>query len=540
MTENESPQLAIIGTGMGGATAGYALAQRGHRVLFLEKGHFLFGDAETGNSKPSILEENTPQVRLREGLWPWSLQGSTSFGDVELFGALGCGSGGTTNLYAAQLERLAPADFRPRANHAHVVDSTLPEKWPVSYEQFAPYYRRAERLFHVCGTPDPLAREFEESLRIPPPLSPRDQDIFDSFCELGLHPYRAHIGCDFIEGCGECGGALCRRACKSDAATRCLLPALDQCGAAMLPQCDVLRLEADGPNVKRIHCRRLGEEFSITAGVVVLAAGAFMSPILLMNSRSPRWPDGLANSSGMLGRNLMFHTSDMIAISPRKPLCDVGPKKAIAVNDFYFSDGKKLGTLQSVGLPVTRQWLLSSMRAGPRRDPCLWRQLSRPFLGLVAPLAAIPFRAAAVFATIVEDLPYYDNRIWSDASANSGMRFHYRYPDELRERNCLLRGRIADTLKSRHRMAVLTGENNLNYGHVCGTCRFGDDPASSVLDRNNRAHDLANLYVVDASFFPSSGGTNPALTIAANALRVADAIHHSLGYDSTARCVARS
>jgi choline dehydrogenase-like flavoprotein len=210
------------------------------------------------------------------------------------------------------------------------------------------------------------------------------------------------------------------------------------------------------------------------------------------------------------------------------------------VNDFYFSDGKKLGTLQSVGLPVTRQWLLSSMRAGPRRDPCLWRQLSRPFLGLVAPLAAIPFRAAAVFATIVEDLPYYDNRIWSDASANSGMRFHYRYPDELRERNCLLRGRIADTLKSRHRMAVLTGENNLNYGHVCGTCRFGDDPASSVLDRNNRAHDLANLYVVDASFFPSSGGTNPALTIAANALRVADAIHHSLGYDSTARCVARS
>ena len=108
------------------------------------------------------------------------------------------------------------------------------------------------------------------------------------------------------------------------------------------------------------------------------------------------------------------------------------------------------------------------------------------------------------------------------------MHFEYRYSEELRERTRLYRKRLAAVLKPHHRIMVLTGENNLNFGHTCGTCRFGDDPATSVLDRNNRAHDVENLYVTDASFFPSSGGTNPSLTIAANALRVADAIHRQL------------
>jgi choline dehydrogenase-like flavoprotein len=108
------------------------------------------------------------------------------------------------------------------------------------------------------------------------------------------------------------------------------------------------------------------------------------------------------------------------------------------------------------------------------------------------------------------------------------MRFEYRYTEELKSRVQSLRRRLAKALGP-HRMIVLSGENNINYGHVCGTCRFGDDPEASVLDKNNRAHDLSNLYIVDASFFPSSGGTNPSLTIAANALRVAEAIHRQLG-----------
>jgi choline dehydrogenase-like flavoprotein len=132
-----------------------------------------------------------------------------------------------------------------------------------------------------------------------------------------------------------------------------------------------------------------------------------------------------------------------------------------------------------------------------------------------------------VFASIVEDLPYAHNRVLPDRNARNGMRFEYSYPQELRERNELLRRSLAQTL-GRRRAFCLTAENNINFGHPCGTCRFGDDPAESVLDRDNRAHGLDNLYVVDASFFPSSGGVNPSLTIAANALRVAEVIDRRL------------
>jgi choline dehydrogenase-like flavoprotein len=134
-----------------------------------------------------------------------------------------------------------------------------------------------------------------------------------------------------------------------------------------------------------------------------------------------------------------------------------------------------------------------------------------------------------MFVTIVEDLPYEDNRVYPDSTSVNGMRFTYRYPRELSKRSKRFRARLAATLSPRHRLTVVTGgRNNLNYGHVCGTCRFGDDPETSVLDGNNRAHDLDNLYVTDASFFPSSGGTNPSLTVAANALRVGNIIDQRL------------
>jgi len=116
-----------------------------------------------------------------------------------------------------------------------------------------------------------------------------------------------------------------------------------------------------------------------------------------------------------------------------------------------------------------------------------------------------------------------------DQTANNGRRFQYTYSRDLHERNRYFRGRLAQVLSPRHKVRIVTGgRNNLNYGHACGTCRFGQRPETSVLDRTNRAHDLDNLYVVDASFFPSSGGINPSLTIAANALRVGGIIHDAL------------
>jgi len=440
----------------------------------------------------------------------------------------------------AALERFSPVDFQPRANFPDVKDSTLPEKWPISYEELQPFYAQAEELFRVKGTRDPLDHGEEAVLREPPSLSPRDQHFFDSFGRLRLHPYRVHVGFEFVDGCDECARRFCPRGCKNDSARICLLPALEQYGASILPQCEVLRLDSGNSEVREIRCRSNGKELLIRAKMVVLAAGAFMTPVLLLNSKSGAWPDGLANRSGLVGRNLMLHASDYVVVKPTKRLSPAGPQKSLAFNDFYCSEGEKLGTFQTAGAAVSLGHIMHYMRDVAERDPTWWkklasprpvwwRKLSSPVIRLIA-LAAyylFNFKNAAVWASIIEDLPYYDNRVMTDPHARNGMRFEYRYTEELKTRVQSFRRRLAKALGP-HRIIVLSGDNNINYGHVCGTCRFGDDPETSVLDRNNRAHDLSNLYIVDASFFPSSGGINPSLTIAANALRVAGAIHREL------------
>jgi choline dehydrogenase-like flavoprotein len=266
----------------------------------------------------------------------------------------------------------------------------------------------------------------------------------------------------------------------------------------------------------------------VRARLFVLAAGALATPTLLLNSASPQWPAGLANRSDCVGRNLMFHVSDFIAVRPRGRLSQEGPRKALSLNDFYLYQGVKLGTFQSVGISVDRGYVLYYLRSVFQKSPRWQRALISPFLRLVARGAALYFEGAAMFASIVEDLPYWDNRVVPDPGARNGLRFHYRYPAELRERTRIFRRELARALRPHHSTMVLSGENNLNFGHTCGTCRMGNDPASSVLDRDNRAHDVKNLFVVDASFFPSSGGTNPSLSIAANALRAAEAMHHQL------------
>lgn len=518
----------IVGTGMGGATLGAALAKQGHKVLFVEKGHFLFGDHDRGDGSQAILDDNSPGERLRTGWWPIKIEGESSGENLSLFAPLGCGTGGTTSLYAAQLERLSPLDFDCGKTHGDVPGASIPERWPISFEDFAPYYRQAETLYEVCGTEDPLQPDPEAELREPPKLSDRDAHLFESFEALGLHPFRAHVGCRFIEGCTECGGSLCPRGCKSDAGRISLMPALTQHGAKILSNCEVVKLEADAERVTGVRCRQGDQELLLRGKVVVVAANAYMTPALLLKSTSEHWPEGLANRSGLVGRYLMMHTSDFIAIRAGKKLSHEGPKKALALNDFYTDAGNKLGTLQSVGIQVNPGYVLYHLRNRADREKTWYLRLGRPLFRPIAYIAAAFYKSSSVFASIVEDLPYAHNRIRLDPESENGMAFEYHYADELLERNRLFRKCLSRTIGKSHSVQVLNTDDNLNFGHVCGTCRFGDDPDESVLDRNNRAHDVENLYVVDASFFPTSGGNNPSLTIAANALRVAEAISERL------------
>lgn len=534
--------VIVVGTGMGGATAGYELARRGRRVLFLEKGpfhHATFAPAPEGLERAIVRPASAVQVprdqraRKATGHWPHRVQAHTNLGELNFHVPVGCVSGGSSAQYAAALERFSPLDFQPRANFPGVTDSSLPDAWPVSYAELEPYYAEAERLFRVRGTRDPVYPGSESVLLDPPELSERDRHLEKDFTSRGLHPYRLHVGCDFVSGCDGCPNGLCTRNCKRDSAWTCLIPALAEHNAMIFPDCEVVRVNASSTEVDGVVCRQGDAEWTLTADVVIVAAGAFATPVLLQKSVSTDWPAGVGNSNDLVGRNLMFHGGDFIAVSPGVPLSGEGAQKTLALNDFYEVDGQKLGTFQTLGvaLDVGRimQYLRDTAESGtawwkwllsPR--PVWWRKLTSPFvrLGALVYFYWFNFRDASVWVSIVEDIPYHRNRVYADPDHEHDIVVDYHYTDELQQRVAAFREHLRAALGNQ-RLMVLSDEHKLDYPHVCGTCRFGDDPASSVLDRNNLVHGMRNLYVVDASFFPSSAGTNPSLTIAANALRVA-------------------
>jgi choline dehydrogenase-like flavoprotein len=223
----------------------------------------------------------------------------------------------------------------------------------------------------------------------------------------------------------------------------------------------------------------------------------------------------------------MFHATDFIGFWPKQKYSKVGPKKSIVVRDFYSVDDKKMGEFQSTGLNAGYGEVLYALRLLFDQSSLKSFRLVRQILRIPAYLASKFYGTATVFATIVEDFPYRENRIVLDHSKPSGMYFQYSITEELRSRVREMRSRVRKQLASLRSIPLNIGIS-LNYGHPCGTCKSGLNPNASVVDKDCKAHDLTNLYVVDSSFMPTSGGTNPGLTIAANALRVADAIDKKL------------
>lgn len=334
------------------------------------------------------------------------------------------------------------------------------------------------------------------------------------------------MACEFVDGCATCQGYLCERKCKNDAARICLEPALALHGARLMDQCEVLRLEASAAAVTALECDWRGRRVTLRGKRIILAAGALETPRLLLQSASDTWPDGLANASGMVGRNLMRHHIDLYLVVPNTPRGFDNRHKEFAFNDFYQANGAKLGSVQSFGRLPPAPVLAASMADDLRQGPLPW---TAPLFNAAGPLVQ-PFlkqlvEQRMILASTLEDLPYADNRVTlaPGASAAQGVRLaiDYRVRAHDRQRIGAFRTLLNGVLKPYQFSVVKQADNNQRIAHACGTCRFGSDPADSVLDKNNRAHGLANLYVVDGSFFPSSGGTNPSLTIAANALRVA-------------------
>jgi choline dehydrogenase-like flavoprotein len=526
--------VVVVGTGMAGATLGLALARAGRRVLFLEQGSTGIGDAGLRGRYPElepprrggVLGEADRDLLHAAGREAGMVLDRSAGRERRFVPYVGAGAGGSSALYGMALERFLPADFTPRLHLRDAPEAAVVDAWPVSFDEMLPWYRAAEALYGVRGTTDPLAARFgahdpARSLPAPPPLTPAMAELAVHLQRGGCHPYRLPMACEFVAGCQGCQGVLCPLPCKNDAARVALAPAVRDHGAALQSGARVVALDADRRRVRSVVAEVQGRQRAFTADVVVLAAGALQTPALLLRSRGEHWPRGLANGSGLVGRHLMRHLIDihLVRVDPAlRPGLD-NRRKEIAFSDFCVADGERLGSVQSFGrlppVPMITGALADDLRAAGVPAAGLFTALASPLLrpvlrGLVDDTLGL--------AAITEDLPYADNRV--EPGPQGSVVLHYRLRAEGHRRVGLMRRRLSEVLRGRLRQVLEQHANNQRIAHVCGTCRFGDDPRTSVLDRHNRAHELDNLHVVDASFFPSSGGTNPSLTIAANALRV--------------------
>ena len=370
-----------------------------------------------------------------------------------------------------------------------------------------------------------------KALQPPIALTPGASELFAFLADRQVHPYRLPLACESKPQCQGCQGYLCPHECKNDAGRICLTPAVGEHGAALLEDCSVLRIEASQHRVEGVVCLHRGVQIRLRAGLVVVAAGALQTPAILLRSICGDWPDGLANRSGLVGRNLMRHFIDLYLVRPEPQLPEGFDNrfKELAFNDFQMRDGLRLGSVQSFGRLPPAEMLFGSLvqdvSDGPLGGLARLMQLARPAL---TPLLRSLESEHTALASTVEDLPYADNRVSLRSAGGAdalGVAVQYRVRPEARRRIKRFRALMRDLLASRRWRRLDQAANIQRIAHACGTCRFGRDPGSSVLDANNRAHGIDNLYVVDGSFFPSSGATNPGLTIAANALRVADTLN---------------
>ena len=505
--------VAIIGAGMGGGFTARALSDAGRDVLLIDRGN---EERSAASSTPSADDQ---EMRLAAGQWP-TLSAFEVDAVMNRFpGPFGSGIGGSTNLYAAALERFDNRDIDPSPGSSHPTGG-----WPIGYDDLLPYYEKAERMLHVCGTPDPLNANAFHHISEPPALGPCDADFLQFFRKKGMHPYRLHVGIRYRPGCDECLGRLCYRDCRAD--VRSVLTE-SQNKPTIMARSEVVRLEASADRVTRAIVLQGDKQVTIQAKVFVLAAGAIHTPKLLLQSKNDRWPDGLANRSGLVGRNLMFHAQQTFALWPSKKLAATGPRKSIAFTDFYEVDGQRCGSVQSTGFGLGYGEYLMHLYRRFDRSGAKTLRIVRPLLRIPALMTIKTLGRGTIFVCLIEDMPYPENRVVLDDNEEDGVRVKYTIKDELRGRVAYFRQLLTERLRGR-RMVFLSQDVELNHGHPCGTCVMSNDAATGVTDRNCRAHGIANLFIADASFMPTSAATNPSLTIAANALRVSGEINRLL------------
>lgn len=505
--------IIIIGSGAGGATMAYALADSGKKILIVERGGYVPVEKENWDSTEVFQKNRYTTTDL------WLDKHGKEFRPGMHYNV-----GGNTKFYGAALFRLREEDFKEIRHYG----GTSPA-WPIGYEDLKDYYLEAEKLFYVHGKRGSDPTEPYDSEPYPYealPHEPRIQEIFDELKQYGLKPFELPIGVNFTPHAvinapytlDRFDGFPDAAERKGDAHLCSLSKALEHPNVELMINTKVLKLvtDEDGKKISEIIVEQDGETKTLQAGYVVLSAGAINSAALLLQSRSEKFPAGLANSSDQVGRNYMFHqNSALVALYTEPNYTKFG--KTFGINDFYHAARGyefPLGHIQMLGKSDEHQIKADSPVPAP---------------GFTFELMA---KHAVDFWLTSEDLPDPENRV--TVEENGQIRITYT-PNNT-EGHKLLKDELIKALKASGKFDSFffkgiyfsKGMDIGSPAHQNGTTRMGTDPKTSVVDPYCKAHDLDNLYIVDGGFFVSSGAVNPALTIIAMALRVGQHIKNNV------------
>lgn len=488
----------IIGTGIGGSSFGLKMAKAGKKVLFLEKGILptIKGQFAEQNSNFHSHQQKTLK---NAGRCSVSLQDKSKKAVRNYIPFIGSGVGGSSQLYGMVFERFSESEFECSQN-----------AWPFSYRIMQHYYQEAEQLFHV----QPTAIQ-----------SQANKEVIHHLQNQGLKTYPLWMGKRPSEiECEGCQGLVCHCGKRADAYNSCLEQALEQYGAKLVTNCEVLKLNSDSKSVNSVSCCISTEEGNVEIEIIgsqfVLAAGALFTPVLLLKSKNEFFPNGLANSSGLVGKNLMRHLIDIYGLWTKKSPESKRDLKEFGAKHFYFDSEvhRSKGVLQSFGrLPAVPVLLheMSEKIENPIVKGLFF--LMKPLMGMI--LQFVRQRMLFV-ATILEDSPSIQNQVQVDEKGQIQIQYNVTSKDEVLLK--AFRKNIQKYIGKFIQLKLLQAHENERIAHACGTCRMGKNSENSVVNSLGQTHDIKNLWIVDASIFPSSASINPSLTIAANALRSAE------------------
>ncbi len=504
--------IIIIGTGAGGGTLAQKLAPSGKKILLLERGDWLRREPQNWSAQDVFVDNRY----ISADTWHDG-QGKVFQPQVHYF------VGGATKLYGAALYRMRREDFGELKHHGGISPA-----WPISYEEMEPYYTQAEQIYQVHGNrgEDPT----EPSASAPYPFTavahePRIQMLSDDLARAGYHPFHAPCGVMLNESdlphstcirCMNSDGFPCPVGGKSDSEVLGIRPAIEHPNVTLLTNARAIKLEtnASGTSVTSVVVEHNDETERFTGDIVVLSCGAANTAKLLLTSANEKHPNGLANGSDQVGRNYMFHNSQAVLALSREENPTVY-QKTLGLNDFYFGSDDfdfPLGNIQMIG---------------KSQAPMFHGE--KPRETLLAPMWTLDTMArhSVDFWLSTEDLPRPENRVTVDANGDVVLSYTPNNQEPKERLYAKLKAMLGplgmhpDHLIPRHAY-MKTDIPVAGVAHQAGTCRFGLDPATSVLNKDCRAHEVDNLYVVDTSIYPSISAMNPALTAMANALRVGD------------------